>query len=493
MFGPSDGSSEARSFGELNTRLGSGGKNSMRIHIDNHHKNKVYTSSSSVSGHVTIEPVKDTDFDKVQILLLGQNKTRLLEGVHSASSSTSHTFLKLEMPIFNTDYPEPRIYEAGCKYNIPFHFVIPNYLTLNACNHSPSGDPVHDQHLCPPPSMGSWDGFEDFSPEMAKVEYSIIVRIFQDLGGKRVKAMETTRLINVLPAFSEQAPLDITSRDKLYKMSKTKSLRKSLLSGKTGTVTVSARQPGAVMLSSDGRSASSTKLQLQLTVERTSTKSQVIPPRITSVSSKISAITYYSAGAMNTLPHMGGSNRHLGAQSRGSYTSTTSLCSTPVQKMKWTHGDCQQFRRNSGSSVSDSECSLYSNDSTGQNRAGGTGAAFFANLEVPIQLPLGKKMFLPTFHSCILSRVYVLSVTVSVSSGGSNTNLTLVLPLQIGVGLTEAMVDHTGLPTFEAAIEEADADAHLRPRTLYVPTMEFERTALPGYADLMSQRVIPAN
>ncbi|KAI1849335.1 hypothetical protein JX265_012104 [Neoarthrinium moseri] len=488
-------SSDVSTLGSLNHRL-LGHKSTMKIQLDNYYTNRVYTSSSRLSGHVAIEVGKDTHFDKVQILLLGTSRTRV-DNVHHPQL-TSHTFLKLEMPIPEASYPIPRLYEAGRIYNIPFNFTIPSQLTINACNHNIDTNAVHENHVCLPPSMGSWGGKDDFSPEMAHVDYSIVARLLGEEGesGKRFRIMEASQSVRVLPAYSEQPPLDITAHDKLYKMSKTKNLRKSILSAKAGTITVSAKQPGAVFLSPDGASASNSKAQLELVFEPAS--SQTLPPTPTGVTTKVTALTYFSSGAINGFPNMGDWVRSFGADSRGSYPCTTSLKSTAAQPVKWQQHIKHQARRDSGyasDSNSDSEHSSDQNRRRGSKSShkGASPIYHTTTLQVPLDLPVHKKMFIPSFHSCILSRVYILWITVSLSTGGSSSSINLALPLQVGVHREDASTNPTGLPSFEVAIEDAEADDHLRPRTLRVPDVEFERHALPGYADVIAGRTAIAN
>ncbi|KAK8051037.1 hypothetical protein PG993_002422 [Apiospora rasikravindrae] len=177
----------------------------MEIHLDNHYSSKAYTSSSSLSGRVVISPTRDMRFDSLHILLMGVTKTRV-DGVH-APHATQHTFLRLTMPIPETSYPVPRVYEAGRVYTVPFHFVIPNYLTLGACCHKIESDAVSEQHLCIPPSLRTWDK-DDMAPDMARVEYTVRARLYreEELDKTRVKIMEANQVVNVLPSFAEQPP-----------------------------------------------------------------------------------------------------------------------------------------------------------------------------------------------------------------------------------------------------------------------------------------------
>ncbi|KAK7755296.1 hypothetical protein SLS62_002802 [Diatrype stigma] len=547
----SDRSAAGSSSKRYRRKLLTATKPAIEIHIDNHYRSKVYTSASTVTGHISITAPQqqqergDVRFDSIQILLLGTTRTRI-DG-HSIPQTTAHTFLKLIMPVPASHYPVPRALEAGRTYVVPFHFVVPSHLTINACAHSVANHAVRDYHTRLPPTMGSdsWDR-DDLAPDMSRVEYAIKARVLrggseEGGGGDRVvRLFEASQEIRVLPVHPAEPPLSLAQSDKLYATSKTKTMRRTILSSKMGKVTVSAAQPPAAMLSPDGREGGSTTARLDLRFEPAAgAGADGAPPKVTSITSKVTAVTYFSASGVRCLPNLGDWNRSFGYEASGSYSNTTSLSSSiaaPQVVWKQQHQQLKrqttQERRDSGYG---SDTPSASGSDPDQDQWGGeaskrsswrsstksirkpaatatspTPAAYTASLQVPIQLPLEKRMFLPTFHSCITSRAYVLWLTVSLSCGGSGTSkLMLAVPLQIGVEAAEvappgsspgslpaAAVDRTGLPSFETALREAEAEAdeHLRPRVLSVPTVQFHRQpcsqnpamALPGYAELMA-------
>ncbi|ORY65268.1 arrestin [Pseudomassariella vexata] len=487
-----DGSNHS-SLGGFNRRLSTGPKPSLSIHVDNHYQAKVYTTSSSVSGRIKINTSRDVRFDHVEILFLGVSKT-VVETSFSPHA-INHTFLRLSMPLSQLEdsFPVPRVFEAGRTYTAPFHFVVPQHLTMSACRHGLESGPVHQDHLCLPPTMGRWEGKDDLSPEMSHVEYNIKARVYRDeeVSGKRIKVMEAAQEINVLPAFSERAPLNVTKNDKLYSMSKSKMLRKSLLTSKLGVMTLSATQPRAVMMKTDGRSASSTDAMLDLKFEPASSNS--VPPKVTGISAKITTVTYFSSAGIKVAPNLGDWNRSFDSNGPGSYSNTMSISSAEAtnNKVTWQQKLSPQARRDSGYATDENSDNSRSSSDGGDRRRGSKAsnkyksAPFYyaANLQVPIKLPTSKKMFIPSFHSCITSRAYALQVTVSLSAGGMSSSLSVSVPLQVGVDTTEADVDSTGLPTFEAAVGLVDVDEPLGPRSMFPPRMEFERHQLPGYSD----------
>ncbi|KAI1324145.1 arrestin [Xylariaceae sp. FL0255] len=457
----------------------------MCVEIDNHYQQKTYTTSSAVSGNVCIHPdFHDLYFNSVQILLLGTSTTHV--DSLNLPQATTHTFLKLTMPIPNSIYPDSGCLTAGATLKIPFHFVIPQHLTLNACGHHITNDALREQHMHLLPSIGNWEK-DDFSPKMSRISYRVRARAFRDDGnGEFTKVLEASQEINVIPMSTEEAPLNITPQDKLYVMSKTKSLRKSIISPKSGKITVSASQLSApLVMSPEGRSITPTTAQLDFVFEPSSNESQ--PPKINAVSSKITAVTYYSTGGISEFPNLKDWVRTgYSMYGHGSYSNSTSLASTSIESPHWKQRLCERARRDSGY---DSAHASDSDQSTEQRRQMRTrkGSPYYytAKLQVPVEVSTEKRQFLPTFHSCITSRVYVLSMTVSLSTlAGVTSSITLAVPIQICVGPREGTsFDATGLPTFDAAMEEAglEVDAYLQPRTIAVPDVEFQ-SQLPGYA-----------
>ncbi|XXG94229.1 hypothetical protein Hte_000483 [Hypoxylon texense] len=513
--------SKAPTLGGYARKLSIKTKPSITIHINNHYRSKVYTTGDEVSGYATISPQSDVRFDTLQIALLGTSKTRM--DAVNIPQATAHTFLKLLMPIPESSYPVPRIFEAGMNYTVPFTFVIPSTLTLGACSHHVANESIQEHHVRLPPTVGSWEK-DDFAPNMSRVQYVVKARAYRDeeSSGVSTKVMEAGREIRVLPAAPEDPPLSITKHDDLYTMAKSKTLRRTILSPRSGRVTVTAQQPGAAMMSPDGQTIAPTAVPLDLAFEPASGDAR--PPEVTGVSSKITAVTYFSAVGINHYPNLKSWRRSFGSEGRGSYSGTTSASTGPAGAVRWTRQLAAQARRDSGygsegPSSSDTDHSgnrlvtaAAAAAAAPKKRKAESSIVHTARLRVPVQVPAAKKAFVPTFHSCIASRVYVLWLTVSLSAGGATAHVTLGVPLQIGVTGSSssgaAGEDRGGggpemPPTFQE-FEEAEADEYWRPRVLGLPAVEFDRSGvvgagngngagagvevLPGYADLEYRR-----
>ncbi|KAK3398144.1 hypothetical protein B0T20DRAFT_460928 [Sordaria brevicollis] len=516
-------SSGASCPSEYSTELGPHGpikgvpyqRSNIDINITNHYSSKVYTSSSPIVGDVTITTKRDVRFDSIEIILLGSTRTRA-EGINSPAE-IAHTFLKLVMPIPTSTYPVPRVLENGRTMTIPFNFVIPNQLTIGACNHNVQTDQVRDQHVLLPPSMGKEWEKDDMAPAMASVEYAIKARVFRqpNVGGKRVRIMEARKLIQVLPASPEEPPLNITENDKLYCMYKKKSLRK-LLSSKVGTLTAEAIQPRAAMLQPNGRTMTSAPMaQIQLKYEPTSSQQLASLPSITNISGKVTAHTFYNSGTVPSFPNMGNWTADFATDKRGVYSTSVPLPKIPVvQQPTWQQHNRSFDRRDSGYASDfyqpnntssegettpgiDTENRRFSPPLSKKKKSKSQSPIYFTSaLLIPISLPLLRRTFLPTFHSCIASRVYTISLSITAATSNASTTFSLTLPLQVAVEWDpeqqeQQQVDGQGLPQFESLYgpgsgtgeipemneeeEMAAAEEHLRPRVIGLPPDEWYR------------------
>ncbi|KAK7432640.1 hypothetical protein QQZ08_000848 [Neonectria magnoliae] len=460
-------------------------KTGIDVQIDNHWSSKAYTSGSTINGHVIVNSHRDVPFDDLEILFTGTAYTRV-DFVNQYATYAARPFMKLRMPIRAADFPNPRVFQAGRTYTIPFHFVVPHQLTLSACTHHVENSAVRDAHLRLPPTMGLWEN-NDQSPEMANIEYSIRAAVFRDTADEgRIMSLENFHLLKVLPSLPEDAPLDISSKDERYHISKTKTIRKNLFSAKQGKLSATAVQPSAIMLSADALRASESLMTINLDFDPASP--DAVPPKINSVTAKLQATTFFSNAPMSHLPNMGARIKYE-TNPCLTYSTSTTLPVSALDTQPWELESLIQ-RRDSGYSSSawpEEEAS----DSDGSRRHRNKKSVkspdrLVSALNIPFTLPMGKnKFFLPTFHSCISGRAYFIHLAISV--GPMNTNINLSVPLQIGV---ENIYDlpQGDLPSFESAMAESEqeaADFHLNPRLMQFPSAQFQETStLPGYHEL---------
>ena len=473
-------------------------KPSVIITLNNNHPSRVYTSGSTIAGTAAVLATRDVPFDSIEIVFLGTIRT-CTNAVHF-TRQVSRVILRMNMPIDSeTSYPVPRVFEAGRVYEFPFVFVVPYQLTISSCEHLVDGDHVRAEHLALPPTVGHWaspaaGGRDDLAPDMTQIEYVVKATVLSqpDLNKKPIRLMAGVQQINILPASFEAPPLDISGpAEKVYTLRKTKSIRKGILSAKLGRLTASTSQPRPIFLSPDGRlnasSYSAANVYLSFAPSASSSDTPPTPPKIHSVTAKISATTHFSTTPLRRLPNLS----FLGAEDFATsditvYTSSHTLFAAGFDQVPWR---LAASRRDSGygsdqySSPSSSEDQQRSHAKLDEKQKQSSKANVqHASLCIPFTLPTNK-LFLPTFHSCLMSRTYTLHL--SISAGPTNTSIHLAVPLQIAVEQTITPREFTlsnqvpenveseevesaggieGLPTFEAAMAEREADTVLRPR-----------------------------
>ncbi|KAG5972390.1 hypothetical protein E4U58_006600 [Claviceps cyperi] len=470
----------------------------IKIKVERHFNSKVYTSGSTIAGHAVVRTQRDTQFHDLDIIFSGVAATRL-DYVQQYPAHSLRPFMKLRMPIERSFLPDNKVFSAGKTYTIPFNFVVPHQLTIGACNHQCSSPAVRDSHLRLPPTVGYWEA-DDAAPEMAQIEYSIQARAYRkaaEPGQAPQKILQGHHLVKVLPSLPEDAPLDITWRDERYTMSKTKTIRKNLFSAKAGKLTVSANQPSAIMLSADGHTASGSVARIAFQFTPSSTDCG--PPKINSVSGKMTSFTFFGAAPTDLLPNLGSRSTYTPNPSL-SYSATTSLFNNDkmVEKLPWQLRKVFA-RRDSGYSslgIIDEDQSEADCPRAAKKSRKLCPIRHEAVVEIPFNIPLSnKKIFLPTFHSCLISRTYTLHLNVSV--GPTNTTMSLAIPLQIGV---ETIYEAPGddLPSFESVMaqgQQLDGDAVLDRRAIQRHVLQFPELSehpvhtLPGYDEIIRRAI----
>ena len=478
------------------------GRPELEIALDDHQNGKIYSTFDPVSGNVKITAPHNARFDEIRITLEGSSKTYVENlSPHSTRSRTTavHNFLKLVMPVRDSDYPQPRIAEAGRTYTFPFNFAVPGQLLPRACSHNCFGDHVHEAHLQVPPSLGDtsvsiWDSL---APEMAKVQYCVRVKVVRtrEEDGKDVILVEGKKKLRIVPAVAEQLPMNVAEADSEYILSKTQSLKKGMFSGKLGKIMVSAPQPSAIVLptpASLSTTPPTTMANVTLRFDPHDASSQ--PPRLGGLTTKIKSTTFYAARPAQTFPSHINLTRQF-ETTRGVFDSVVPLSSRCVEAVTWAkHKPAPAYtRRNSASSSSSSDCS--DDPATCDPKEGIP--YYTADILVPITLS-ARKDWVPSFHSCIISRVYSINLSLTIHTPGTAvpaSSVSLRLPVQIA-----AAGNHTSRPRLtaaEAAAELAGAEEYFRPRVIEVPQDELIGNSVlarpsdlpPSYEDFVGARL----
>ncbi|RDL42554.1 Uncharacterized protein BP5553_02533 [Venustampulla echinocandica] len=461
----------------------------MSIFINDHVEGKAYTTYDALSGKVDITAPNSSRFDEIQISLEGVVKTYAISlaptTAAAAKSNAVHRFLRMAMPIAESDYPQPRIAEAGRTYTFPFNFVVPDQLLPRSCSHDCPADHVREAHLQLPPSMGDREVSQrdDLAPEMTKVQYAIRVKVVRTSAtdGKQVVLTEGLKMLNIIPAVAAAPPLNVTKDDE-YVLSKTKTLKKGLFSGKLGKITASAAQPNAIILpapNSSTTTAATTMAKIQLRFDPHDESSQ--PPRLGGLSTKIKASSFFSVRPVPSIPTHNNPTSQIEPH-KGVYHTSVPLSSRCVESVSWT-----QHLPGLACTRRDSASSSGSSSSDDSNRRASDLKPdvlhYTATIVVPITLP-STKAWIPTFHNCLASRIYILDLSLSIHTPGAGVpayNIGLHLPVQIAAA-SNFMAPPALTAAEEAAELAASADEHLRPRVMEVPSENLiENSVLPGH------------
>ncbi|OJD35834.1 arrestin domain-containing protein [Diplodia corticola] len=450
------------------------------------------STMDKLEGEVSVTAPRDTRFDDIEIAFVGQSTTYVDKFASaptmSSRSDATHQFLKLRQPIDESTLPMPRIAEAGRTYRFPFTFVIPAHLLPRSCQRY-GNDQVRAAHLQLPPSLGdtSIAGhcgklLDDLAPEMARISYAIKVTVTREreTDAKVVTLVDKIKKVRVKPAFEEQPPLVVGSNDSEYRLRQEKNVRKGIFKGKLGRLVMETQQPRSLCIPGaripvNGPITTSAKVALRFDPADENS----LPPRLGSLSSKLRVTTYFATTPRRQFP----SHEHVMLDmSQGTFTDTLPLSSRCMAGAQWTKhtptaaeiaaaSDPAISRRDSGIS----DCSAVS---TGKNipepsASYVAGRPYYtANLLIPIELP-ANKTFLPTFHSCLISRVYRLDLSLSVSTTSS---ISLKVPVQISAeSSTEGASESASRAASQSLQSEMDAAMNevFAPRSVAPPSAEF--------------------
>ncbi|KAL1991113.1 hypothetical protein VTN49DRAFT_5617 [Thermomyces lanuginosus] len=482
-----------------------------------------YTTGDRIKGEVIITAEQDTKFDAVDITFEGATNTSV-EGrgnIHpSITPKAYHSFFNMKQPIDSSQYPEPRVFSAKKVYRFPFTFVVPDRLLPHICSHSleDESDPrLHHAHTQLPPSLGdpmiAGDGvrlIDDMAPEFIRISYMIRATIRKKSNSSSSSsdavANSTFRTIaavakkvRIIPKTHEQPLLDKTLIDDFdsdYSLRKEKEVRRGLLRGKMGRLTVEAAQPKALEVpssrrktSNDDDSEASTSVSLHLRFDPESPDEQ--PPSLRSLATKLKVMTFYSAKPWTRFPSM--SSIGTIDPSQGVYSESITLSRLCLARAQWEkHGD------SSSSPLSDNRrASCQSTSSwTSSSSSFYPGKTYYTTSVVaPISLPRDKS-FVPTFHSCLVSRIYALDVSISYQTPNANVvapSISLRLPLQITSSAGQYPRDSKTLLESVDPLEEEmarlwsqeDEDAFFRSRSTVAPP---EYSLLAGTRQLRKEQ-----
>jgi hypothetical protein len=436
-----------------------------------------YTTGESIEGTIIITAEHETRFEELEIVFEGTFPSRVSlaevdANLRKGSSRTTvdrascpgrtgsqQMFLKLRQPIDDMEYPTPRVLESGRSYTFPFTFVVPDRLLPQVCTHAKKNVHVEQSHTLLPPTLGdpilASDGkklLDDMAPSMSRIGY--IVRAFvlqkQITGNAVVSIGAVAKKIRIIPIVEEEPPIEITATSS-FCTRKEKSVKRGTLRGKLGRLVASSLQPKPVQLLPPNGVPNDTVSTAATVNLRFDPIGDEQPPQLGTMTSKLRASTFFSASPWDDFPASTG--MPFAQVGRGLYTETVPLLTMCVGSAQWT----KQFSSND-SLRRDSAQSSSSDLSVGPSSAFTGDTYYTASIVVPVTLPKSKA-FVPTFHSCLMSRTYSLDLSLTYHTPATNLmtpTISLRVPVQFTSqgGPTETLKASLGVTVTQEELNE---------------------------------------
>ncbi|KAL8675171.1 MAG: hypothetical protein Q9168_000424 [Polycauliona sp. 1 TL-2023] len=461
-----------------------------------------YTTLDEIKGNVTVTPQVETKIDNIYITLECMVRTYVEKvGTASATNTRSEGFnqaLRLVQPIPETAMPESGKLYPGNSHTFPFEFAVPSELLPRSCEHEIDNDVVRQAHLQLPPTLGDplasvWGKtmVDDMAPDMSIVSYFVRARLASGKDAKTGKAIfivDETKKVRIIPAVPEHPPIAVLEgKQDDYKLRKEKALKKGTFQKKIGTLVMESAQPRSLHLPplrSENPFPVTTMATIRLRFDPASPDAQ--PPRLGSLVTKLKIATFFTSKPVHDIPKRS-TDFHYSSD-KGLSVESVPLSSRCVSSVEWV--------KNTSSSTSPRWSSLPGSSMPGSPIVPASSFAtplpsesykegqdyYTAQLVVPITLPgkaegsATKKVFVPTFHNCLISRVYAFDMTLSCHPPGASVTVPemhLKIPVQIS-----AAPNADARPKISSGEAEAIARREaLHPRNASPPIPEYTEEA----------------
>ena len=452
-----------------------------------------YTSLDEIKGQVSITTPNDMNFEEIYITFEGAMRT-YVEKIATTSPTNGRTeafqsFLRLVQPMDTTAMPDSKIMRAGTVYTFPFTFNVPEGLLPQACSHPKDDTFPADGHLSLPPSLGDpltatmgKSLMDDMAPDMGSIAYAIRCRVTSGRGasGKHKVLVEGLKKLRIIPAVQENPPLSVRGGvDDDYKLRKEKSIKKGLFKGKLGRLVIQSTQPASLRLppvrSQDSKPVS-TMATVNVRFDPANDNSE--PPHLNSLQAKLKVATFFASVPLSDIPMK--ADDFYYSSVKGLYTENINLSSRCLASQPWEKhtSPASNGRRNTRSLAA--VATSIPEPSSAYN-----GNTFYtACVVVPISLPQGNKVFVPSFNTCLMSRVYSLDLYMSINTpSAAITDPTLHLRLPIQVSAEGNPNARSFITAQEANAITREANAFFDPRGIAPPSPEYTEIAYSQIQD----------
>ncbi|RAL01887.1 uncharacterized protein BO80DRAFT_46085 [Aspergillus ibericus CBS 121593] len=411
------------------------------IHIHNRPDDAicVFSTLDTISGEVAITFEHNISYLDVKIsfegassqltgssirMLIGDiagRTTVTIRNDFGGQSKAAETFLHLEGHV--DDKP---LLENGTSQTFPFAFVVPKALSSFSCQHSSRDTLVPYAHTELPPSLGSRSSslysssrnepaIDSQCPQAVRIEYHIVASFLLQNTQSRYP-VSARREICILPtAKSERPPrpfapplIDLCApKPGVQPFTVHKDLKHGVFQTRLGRLSIRAVQPDPISMGLHSGRPAHTLLTLHMRFE-TCHNIAIPPPALSRITTSLRAITFFSTSPWTEIPTDPVAVRKQ--MRSGVYVKTVQLGMRELASVIW------------------EECPGDQGEQSGK-------IVYEAVVQTPVLLP-NDRVFVPTFHSCLVARCYELLVKVSYRgrNGSLPGRVAVDVPVTVGVG-----------------------------------------------------------
>jgi hypothetical protein len=327
---------------------------------------------------------------------------------------------------------------------------------------------------------------DDMAPEMSQIAYIIRASVHQkQLAGNGTKSLAAVaKKVRIIPFVEEEPPVEISGSSSLCTR-KEKSVKRGTLRSKLGRLVASTSQPKPIQLLPPTCEPSDTVSTVATINLRFDPVKDEQPPTLGTMTSKLRASTFYSSSPWDDFPFSSGVP--FAQVGRGLYTESVPLSTMCIASAQWTKqtSSNDSLRR-------DSTHSSSSDASIGPSTSFNGETYYTASIVIPITLPKNKA-FVPTFHSCLMSRIYSLDLALTYHTPATNI-MTPTVSLRVPVQFTSQTKYPESLKSsLGVTVTQEELDEFFHPRNVTSPVDFSDHPvsdvvmdlAPPGYSETM--------
>ena len=397
------------------------------LEIDN---KRAFTPLEHFTGRLTIKALADTSFDKVKIQLTGNSRTygrRVVPQLPTTRTvTTTHRFLELTQPDILIHIPEHHLFKAGCLYEFPFEFAIPDRMLPATCRHAVASPNVHALHISMPPSFGDHElgDVDDCASRHASVKYRVVAKV--------QKTSETRKLSDIATA---SAPIQFMPKQRVGPLCAGSWTPARLSNAEMSVGRLWAKPSGRIAVASV-QSAPFTSKDFHSSVWRSEMSGRVKiklrfypayddaePPGQIDFSALLRTRTTSAVSPLAQLPSV---DPWLGPEIDKHTAPSIILSSQAIDHIKWVQ-EPRESTRDDGNHPTYEAPPAYS---TLQKET----SKLCYSTEITASLGATSTFLLvPTFHSCLISRAYDLDLRLSLpgSAIGLGPSMQIRHPVQV--------------------------------------------------------------